>query len=59
MIEMDETPLEEYTELPAEDRPKLFRCMDFNEKIGGVPRCYWENTSKEELVLEHVLEYAR
>ena len=56
---MDETPLEEYTELPAEDRPKLFRCMDFNEKIGGVPRCYWENTSKEELVLEHVLEYAR
>ena len=22
-----------------------------------VPRCYTENTSKEELVLEHVLEY--
>jgi len=24
-----------------------------------VPRCYFENTSKEELVLEHVLEYER
>lgn len=24
-----------------------------------LPRCYYENTSKEELVLEHVLEYKR
>jgi hypothetical protein len=23
------------------------------------PRCYFENTSKEELVLEHVLEYKK
>ena len=22
-----------------------------------IPRCYFENSSKEELVLEHVLEY--
>ena len=30
--------------------------MQFKEEI---PRCYTENTSKEELVLEHVLEYNR
>jgi hypothetical protein len=28
-------------------------------KKDSIPRCYTENTSKEELVLEHVLEYER
>jgi len=37
---------------------KTIRCTDF--KYNTVPpRSYSENTSKEELVLEHVLEYKR
>jgi len=45
-------------DLPAEDDPKGTRCQywSFNDHI---PRCYTENTSKEELVLEHVTAYER
>lgn len=39
---------------------KETRCDDYKFEIGGSgPRCYYENSSKEELVLEHVLEYQR
>lgn len=34
------------------------RC-DYWSYRDDTPRCYTENNSKEELVLEHVLEYAR
>ena len=45
-------------ELDAQNDPKSTRCQMF--AYGDeVPRCYTENSSKEELVLEHVLEYAR
>jgi hypothetical protein len=37
---------------------KLKRCDNFRW-TENIPRCYSENTSKEELVLEHVLEYKR
>lgn len=39
--------------IPAKEQ----RCFDY--KYGNPQRCYYENTSKEELVLEHVLEYKR
>lgn len=36
------------------------RCDEYKyESAADGPRCYYENTSKEELVLEHVLEYQR
>ena len=36
------------------------RCRDFkNGKYGEVPRCYKENSPKEELVLEHVIQYSK
>lgn len=40
---------------------KAQRSRKFHNYYGDVtvPRCYTENSSKEELVLEHVLEYSR
>ena len=39
---------------------KLARCEDFKEgRYGPVPTCYTENSPKEELVLEHVLQYKK
>lgn len=58
VTEVDETPLEEYDQLPSENDPKGTRCYYYSGRE-DIPRCYTENTSKEELVLEHVLEYAR
>ena len=51
--------LEEPEELPEQDPAKFIRCYDFANPDDGseIPRCYFENSSKEELVLEHVLEY--
>ena len=37
---------------------KVSRCKEFS-KSGGVPSSYFENTPKEELVLEHVIQYRR
>jgi hypothetical protein len=37
---------------------KVSRCKEYS-KIGGVPSSYFENTPKEELVLEHVIQYRR
>lgn len=37
---------------------KVERCVLF-KKSENIPRCFTENTPKEELVLEHVLEYER
>lgn len=37
---------------------KQSRCDNFYFS-DNIPRCYSENTSKEELVLEHVIEYKR
>ena len=48
--------LEEPDELPLQDPAKLTRCYTFADQE-NIPRCYFENTSKEELVNEHVLEY--
>jgi hypothetical protein len=45
------------------DNSKLSRCSMFNGEVmnetSGINMTYLENTSKEELVLEHVLEYQR
>lgn len=51
--------LEEPEELPDQAPAKIMRCYDFANPEDGseIPRSYFENTSKEELVLEHVLEY--
>ena len=72
--DIDETPLEEYDALPDEDDPKGTRCYYWSVSIlrsvllifhfilqgnENIPRCYTENTSKEELVLEHVTAYER
>ena len=39
---------------------KIFRCRDFKEgKSGEPPLCYIENSPKEELVLEHVIQYKK
>lgn len=45
---------------PIEDQTpaKQSRCDNFYFRP-DIPRCYKENTSKEELVLEHVIEYKR
>ena len=44
-----------------EEATKVGRCEMFayENMRSKKPRCYFENTSKEELVLEHVLEYKR
>ena len=45
------------------DNSKMTRCTQFNMEVmhetSGIVMTYLENTSKEELVLEHVLEYQR
>jgi hypothetical protein len=42
------------------ENAKDIRCNKFlYDRDESCPRCYFENTSKEELVLEHVLEYKR
>jgi len=39
---------------------KLLRCKEFKlGKYGHVPLCYLDNSPKEELVLEHVIQYAQ
>lgn len=39
---------------------KLQRCSDFKlGKFGPIPTCFRENSPKEELVLEHVIQYKR
>lgn len=38
---------------------KLQRCSDFKQKSANIPPCFKENTPKEELVLEHVIQYKR
>jgi len=54
-------PKDEDLEVPEqmeEQEPaKISRCDEFAYR--DPPRCYYENNSKEELVLEHVLEYKR
>ena len=49
--------LEEPDPISDPDFAKISRCN--NAYFSDLPRCYFENTSKEELVLEHVLEYKR
>lgn len=58
MAEIDDTPLEVLNDSLSDSDPKETRCFYFSARP-DVPRCYTENNSKEELVLEHVLEYAR
>ena len=43
--------------IEPQDSAKMGRCEEFG--YAQPPRCFYENTSKEELVLEHVLEYKR
>lgn len=66
---MAEPVLDEPEALDDQTDPKTTRCIQFSYvsahpymiilQSDNVPRSYIENTSKEELVLEHVLEYAR
>ena len=51
--------LEEPEDLNDQEAAKVLRCEQFDYDEEDKPRCYSENTSKEELVLEHVLEYKR
>jgi hypothetical protein len=53
--------LERADELFIDEGTKTGRCESFawENMQTKKPRCYFENTSKEELVLEHVLEYDR
>jgi hypothetical protein len=56
-----EPGLEEPEPAVIEESSKVGRAEQFgweNTKAKK-PRCYFENTSKEELVLEHVIEYKR
>lgn len=56
-----EPGLDEPEPCMIEESTKVGRCEQFaweNSK-NNKPRCFFENTSKEELVLEHVLEYKR
>ena len=50
-------PLEQPEPIEPTEPAKVQRCEMFS--WSDPPRCYFENTSKEELVLEHVLEYKR
>lgn len=52
-----EQPLDEPDDIAVEETAKTLRCDQFY--YSDPPRCYSENTSKEELVLEHVIEYKR
>ena len=39
---------------------KQIRCNNFKEgRYGNIPTCYTENSPKEELVLEHVIQYQK
>ena len=39
---------------------KTQRCAEFKQgKYGNIPVCFKENSPKEELVLEHVIQYKR
>jgi len=60
MVQVNEEtiPLEEYHDLPSQDDAKSLRCYWYSGR-SDIPRSYTENSSKEELVLEHVLEYSR
>lgn len=53
--------LEEPEPVILEESTKLGRSEQFGweNMKSKKPRCYFENTSKEELVLEHVMEYKR
>jgi len=55
-----------FKEIETLDEPELIDQQDTakysrseNFAYDKPPRCFFENTSKEELVLEHVLEYKR
>jgi len=50
--------LDEPEPMEYQDPAKVIRCDTFSY-TDNIPRCYYENTSKEELVLEHVIEYKR
>ena len=52
----DTMKLEKPEDIQFQLDAKTSRCRNFDYDC---PRCYYENTSKEELVLEHVLEYER
>jgi hypothetical protein len=52
----DEGQLSDPEEIMPQNPAKFDRC---NAGQFDLARCYYENTSKEELVLEHVLEYKR
>jgi hypothetical protein len=56
-MEEDFKPLEVPDTLDDQISAKTLRCEGF--RYNDPPRSYFENTSKEELVLEHVLEYKR
>ena len=56
MKKKDEGHLSEPEEIMPQNPAKYDRCNDGSYNLA---RCYYENTSKEELVLEHVLEYKR
>jgi len=62
LLHFDNLEIEKYS---SGDVPKDSRCYSFKMESKNpfakeaTPRCYWENTSKEELVLEHVQEYNR
>ena len=44
---------------PIEGQETAKQSRSDNFSYDKPPRCFFENTSKEELVLEHVLEYKR
>jgi len=61
MNRFKEPGLEEPEPTIIEESTKVGRCESFawDNMKSKKPRCYFENTSKEELVLEHVMEYER
>jgi hypothetical protein len=52
-------PLDDPDEPGEDPSAKEMRCEQYSYVAADGPRCYYENSSKEELVLEHVLEYQR
>jgi hypothetical protein len=52
-------PLEQPSMPKSQILPKQTRCFKFTTDKSDVANSYKNNNSKEELVLEHVLEYAR
>ena len=55
-VKPQDQDLDEPDDLPDQDPAKMTRCYNFADGH-DIPRTYFENTSKEELVNEHVLEY--